>query len=149
MKLTAFASLVAALSIALVCRVSLGAQQSGGQSVWDGVYTDEQAQKGLIVYTETCASCHGGELEGDGFAPALTGPEFMSTWNGTTVGDLFERIRVSMPPGTPESVSAQDKTTVVAFVLQRNKFPAGQTALPPQAEAMKAIKFEANKPGRD
>ena len=72
------------------------------QSVNAGVYTDAQATRGADTYNKECASCHGAGLEGDGFAPALSGTEFLSNWNGTTLGDLFDRIRISMPPGQPD-----------------------------------------------
>ncbi|MFN2446416.1 MAG: c-type cytochrome [Vicinamibacterales bacterium] len=112
------------------------------QSTNSGVYSEVQAKRGEATYTQTCASCHGGQLEGDGFAPALTGPEFMANWTGTTVGDLFERIRVSMPPGQESSVGAQDKIDVVGFILKANQFPAGQSDLAKETEALKQIKFE-------
>jgi len=51
---------------------------------------------------------------------------FMSSWNGTTVGDLFERIRVSMPPGSPGTLPATDKVDIVAYLRQSSTFPAGQ-----------------------
>jgi mono/diheme cytochrome c family protein len=148
MNITKWTWLTFAAFVAAIAHVAVTAQGNAGQSTWSGVYTEEQAKKGGAVYAEACAGCHGGELEGDGFAPALAGPDFLSTWNGTTVGDLFERVRVSMPPGTENSVSPQDKAHVVAFVLQRNKFPAGTTELAPQTDALKAIKFEATKPGK-
>ncbi|MCA1584857.1 MAG: cytochrome c [Acidobacteria bacterium] len=112
------------------------------QSTNSGVYSEVQAKRGEATYTQACASCHGGQLEGDGFAPALTGPEFMANWTGTTVGDLFERIRVSMPPGQESSVGAQDKIDVVGFILKANQFPAGQSDLAKETEGLKQIKFE-------
>jgi len=118
-------------------------------SVWGGVYSDAQAKRGAGVYKEACASCHGDGLEGDGFAPPLTGPEFMANWNGTSVGDLFERVRVSMPPSAPDSVSAQEKADILAYVLQQSKFPAGKTELAKDAAALKTVKFEATKPGQN
>lgn len=124
---------------------SVGAQAP--KSVWDGAYTEAQSQRGAAAYTENCSECHSPELMGDGFAPALAGSEFMNAWNGLTVGDLFERVRVSMPPGKESSVPPQTKADIVAFILQANKFPAGQTELPATTDALKAIKFEATKPG--
>ena len=35
----------------------LAAQAS--RSVWDGVYTDEQAKRGQTLYGKECSSCHG------------------------------------------------------------------------------------------
>lgn len=117
------------------------------KSVWDGAYTEEQAKRGEDFYTKNCAECHQQELTGDGFAPGLTGSDFMNAWNGLSVGDLFERIRISMPPGKENSLSNQAKADIVAHILKFNKFPAGQTELAGQTEALKGIKFEATKPG--
>ena len=118
------------------------------KSVWDGAYTDEQATRGSAAFKENCAECHGQDLSGDGFAPALAGADFMNAWNGLTVGDLFDRIRISMPPGKEASLPSQGKIDIVAYILSFNKFPAGKTELPPQLEVVKQIKFESTKPGR-
>jgi hypothetical protein len=115
------------------------------QSVTAGVYTEEQATRGAAVFTKECASCHGEGLEGDGFAPALSGTEFLSNWNGTTLGDLFDRIRISMPPGSPASVPPESKADVIAHVLKFNKYPAGSTEIGKDLEALKQIKFELPK----
>lgn len=120
-------------------------QAEQGQSTTSGVYTEAQATRGATTYTKACSSCHGNQLEGDGFAPALSGPEFMANWTGTTVGDLFERIRVSMPPGQESTVTSQEKADIVGFLLKSNKYPAGETELGNQTDALKLIKFEAPK----
>ncbi len=116
-------------------------------STWSGVYTEDQAKTGALTYAKACSECHLEDLAGDGFAPALKGPEFMNNWNALTVGDLFERIRVSMPPGNPSSVSSKEKAEIVAHILKNAGFPAGTTELASQTEMLKAIKFEATKPG--
>jgi hypothetical protein len=119
-----------------------------GSTTWSGVYTEEQATAGAAAYTKNCSECHLEDLAGDGFAPALKGPEFMNNWNTLTVGDLFERIRVSMPPSSPSSVSAKEKAEIVSHILKNAGFPAGTTELASQTEMLKTIKFEATKPGR-
>lgn len=115
------------------------------QSVTSGVYTDEQATRGEATYNKECSSCHGAGLEGDGFAPALSGTEFLSNWNGTTLGDLFDRIRISMPPGSPGSVPPQSKADIVAHLLKSNTYPAGMTEVGKDLEPLKLIKFELPK----
>jgi cytochrome c len=115
------------------------------KSVWDGVYTQVQADRGKTAYAEQCASCHGAELSGGEMAPPLAGGEFTSGWDGLTVGDLFERIRVSMPQNAPGSLSGQQNADILAFMLAQNKFPAGQTELAKETAALKQIKFEAKK----
>lgn len=120
-------------------------EEAKGPSVWDGVYTAEQAKRGEAAYQNECSSCHGGDMMGDGFAPPLTGSEFANTWNGASLGDLFERIRISMPPASPEAVSAPSKADILSFVLQAGKFPDGKTELQSQTEVLKAIQFQATK----
>jgi mono/diheme cytochrome c family protein len=118
-------------------------------SVWDGVYTEDQAKRGSPLYSEHCASCHGPELMGGEMAPPLATGDFLSGWDGLTVGDLFERIRISMPQNAPGSLSGQQNADILAFVFSANKFPAGMTELSNQAMILKTIKFEAKKPGHD
>src|SRR4029079_19664882 len=67
------------------------------QSVWDAIYTTEQATRGGLLYSERCARCHGPDLTGGETAPALASPEFKGNWSGLSVDDLFERIKISMP----------------------------------------------------
>ena len=71
------------------------AQQSA--SVWDGVYSQEQASRGQTLYTKECSSCHGAALDGSGQAHPLSGADFKGNWNGQTVDDLFEKVQTSMP----------------------------------------------------
>jgi hypothetical protein len=143
MKLSTL-GLVAAPAVWLAA-LSASPMAAQEQSVNAGVYTDAQATRGADTYTKECASCHGAGLEGDGFAPALSGTEFLSNWNGTTLGDLFDRIRISMPPGSPASVPPESKADIVAHLLKSNNFPAGQTEVGKDLEPLKQIKFELPK----
>ena len=115
------------------------------KSIWDGIYTEEQATRGKALYASECSSCHGAELTGGEMAPGLAGGEFISGWDGLTVGDLFERIRISMPQNAPGSLSGQQNADILAFVFSVNKFPAGTSDLPKEAGILKQIKFEAKK----
>jgi mono/diheme cytochrome c family protein len=119
------------------------------RSVWDGVYTQEQAERGGAVYGGECASCHGEDLMGRDEATPLTGGQFMSNWDGLTVGDLFERVRVSMPQGEPGKLSGQQTADVLAYVLNVNGFPPGEAELARHAQLLKEIRIEARKPGSE
>jgi mono/diheme cytochrome c family protein len=150
MRLKVAAAVIAMVWAAGVLQIAR-AEQAGAasaSSTWGGVYTDDQAKQGQAAYVKNCAECHGEDLGGDGFAPSLKGPEFMNNWNGLTVAELFERIRVSMPPSNPNSVSAKEKADIVAHLLNQNGFPAGKSELPSTSDGLKGIKFEATKPGR-
>ena len=120
--------------------------QETSRSVWDGVYTDEQTKRGEALYARECASCHGDLLTGGEQAPPLAGGEFLSNWNGLTVGDLFERVRKTMPLNKPGKLSREVNADILAYMLAVNKFPAGQTELSHNAEMLKQIRIEATKP---
>ncbi|SRR5579883_3199909 len=140
-------ALLTLLSVAALGTYALRAQDAS-KSVWDGVYTDDQAKKGAAAYAEQCASCHGDQLTGGEMAPPLAGGEFMSNWNGLSVGDLFERIRTGMPPANPGKLSRESKTDIVAYMLAYNKFPAGSKPLPSSTEMLKQYRIDAQKPGK-
>ena len=93
--------------------------------MWDGVFTKEQAERGAATYKTSCSECHGNDLAGDGFAPALTGSDFMGNWNDLSVGDLFERIRISMPPSGPSAVTPAQKADIVAHIMNVEQVPGG------------------------
>ncbi|MBZ5728998.1 MAG: cytochrome c [Acidobacteriia bacterium] len=116
------------------------------RSVWDGVYTEEQAGRGKAHYNRECASCHGEALSGGEEAPPLAGDAFLANWNGLTVGDLFERIRRSMPQDNPGRLSRQQDIDILAYMLAANRFPAGKAELESRGEALKQIRFDAAKP---
>jgi mono/diheme cytochrome c family protein len=115
-------------------------------SVWDGAYTKEQAERGRKLYRGQCASCHGETLSGGESAPPLAGGEFLSSWNGLTVGDLFERIRVTMPQDDPGTLSRQENADIISYILSVNKFPSGKTELQQKTEQLKQIRIEATRP---
>ena len=127
-------------------RGTLAAAQDKSQ--WEGVYTEDQAKRGEPLYSQYCASCHGPDLAGGEMAPGLTGGEFSSNWNDLSLGELFERIRISMPQNSPGSLSRQQDADVLAYVLFKSNFPAGQTELPTQTEILNGIKFVAQKPAQ-
>jgi hypothetical protein len=105
------------------------------QTVWDGVYTPEQAKRGQAVFLEKCASCHGQDLGGtqgsavevDG--TPLVGASFIEKWREDELGELFKFIQTSMPHGSPAAASDSEKLDVLAFILRSNNFPAGASVL--------------------
>lgn len=126
---------------------TIGARQSApSRSVLDGVYTEDQAKRGQALYAQECSSCHGPELGGAEMAPALAGPAFAADWSGLTMGDLVDRIRVSMPVNDPGKLGRQQCADIVSFMLKVGQFPAGKAELPSEAEPLKNIRFEAPKP---
>jgi len=119
---------------------------AASRSVWDGVYTEGQAKRGQAFYTQECSSCHGTDLAGADEVPALSGPAFLANWEGLTVGDLFERVRISMPPNKQGRLTRQQIADILSHVLKANSFPTGKTELDPKTEVQKQIRIEATKP---
>ena len=124
----------------------LRAQNAPSRSVWDGVYTQEQSRRGEALYGGECAKCHGTDLGGADEVPALSGGGFLSNWDGLTVGDLSERVRISMPPNKQGRLSRQQIVDILSYVLSVNSFPAGKTDLDPRTEQLKQIRIEATRP---
>jgi mono/diheme cytochrome c family protein len=115
------------------------------RSVWDGVYSEAQSQRGEKVYTDSCASCHGPDLAGSQIVPALVGDEFLMKWNGAVAGDLFELMRTTMPQDSPESLKPPQYADVLAFVFSKNRMPTGNTELAADFDALKTIRIEPSK----
>ena len=112
-------------------------------TVWDKVYTEAQAARGKETYMAECAGCHADDLGGSGYAPAMKGSEFMTAWGEKTLGDFFDRARKLMPPDTPGSLGPEKYRDVIAFLLQENKYPAGERELAADSAALHAIKITA------
>ena len=116
------------------------------RTVWDSVFTAEQATRGQAAYNRTCARCHQPTLGGADQSPALMGSAFLGNWNGLTLGAMHERIRTSMPTDDPGTYGRQHIADVMAYVLKVNGFPAGAVELPKESEALLEIRFQASKP---
>ncbi len=134
------------IGTALLASVALCAQGDGLRSVLEGVFTAEQSARGDKSYSQNCASCHGTALTGGESAPPLTGGEFSSNWYGLTVGDLFDRIRTTMPGDRPGSMGREPIADTLAYILSMNQFPAGNSELSAKTEVLKQIRLEASAP---
>ena len=124
--------------------VTLTAGPAAGQSrtVWDGVYTEAQAERGRERYRAVCGYCHRDDLSGGGSeagAPALRGPFFLNQWRGRPLVDLFVTIGTTMPQQDPDSLRAQVVIDIVGYLLQQNGVPAGDTELPPRLAPLRDI----------
>jgi S-disulfanyl-L-cysteine oxidoreductase SoxD len=140
-----------AIALVLVCGAVCGslARAAAAQTTrttWNGIYTEAQSKRGQAVYEEQCLSCHSPDLKGADQAPALVGADFNAEWNDLAVSDLFERTRISMPADKPGTLKPEQVADVIAFVLSKGGFPAGETELPAQAETLKDIKFLSKQP---
>lgn len=134
---------VAATAVAFVACVSVSLSGAAGQdrtrSVWDGVFTAAQADRGRTLYLKECASCHAENLQGGDEAPGLVGGGFLAQWIDLSAGDLLERTRMTMPQDRPGLLSREAYIEILAHVFRANSFPAGDVELPRETAVLKQI----------
>jgi mono/diheme cytochrome c family protein len=103
-------------------------------SIWDGVYTEEQAERGERAYL-VCARCHGRRLNGAAddpdmkSTPPLARAAFLRNWSGQSVAGLFQYTRATMPQNNPGSMSDQEYVDIIAYMLAVTGTPAGENEL--------------------
>jgi mono/diheme cytochrome c family protein len=117
-------------------------QQADAQttsSVWEGVYTAAQVDRGKAAYARHCSRCHGDDPANS--RNPLSGDRFAEHWESRTLADLFHRIRDTMPPGEASTVLAADKLDALAYLLQQNGFPEGRAELPSDGDALATIQI--------
>ena len=115
-------------------------------TVWDGVYTREQSDRGEKIYADRCAKCHGDTLQGIEAAPALVGPRFYSNWDGETLDALFERMRTSMPQDRPGALTRTENADILAYLLRVGAFPSGKMTLDAQGGALIRVRVLMYRP---
>jgi mono/diheme cytochrome c family protein len=143
MKNHASLSRVLLLSIALGVTVStssspLVVDARQARSATDGVYTEMQATRGQQIYGERCAACHGPALQGQ-LAPPLSGASFISVWGSRSLSDLVNKIQNTMPANSPGTLTREQATDLVAYILQAAKFPVGRAELTGDDAVLKQI----------
>jgi len=119
--------------------ISTAAQSS--RTIWNGVFSSTQAKRGEAIAGRRCAACHSADLAGGQDGPPLVGSDVLQAWSGTSAGDLFDRIRTTMPADAPQSLSAQDTADILAFIFSQNKCPPGEQDLPSEVDALKHIQI--------
>ncbi len=140
--ITALMATCALLATAAGVRTVLHAQ---GASTSAGVYTDAQATRGAGLYKDQCAACHGDDLRGNDIIPGLTGQTFTGNWQGKSLGDLYDKIQMTMPALNPGSLTPEQTADLIAHMLSVSKHPAGKVDLASKVEALQQIKIDAPK----
>src|SRR5687768_6120962 len=113
------------------------AAQNANRSIWTGVYSKAQAERGKVRFLSDCATCHNFDLQGQGTrGPALTGAPFMRNWETQELKSLFAKIQ-RMPLNNPASLPDAVYMDIMTYILQVNAFPEGDRDL--SAEALEGI----------
>jgi len=114
---------------------------AGAQDAKPALFTADQGTAGAAIYSQSCAACHGQQLEGVA-APALKGSTFgeMATAQSLTVDALLDVITNTMPQSDPGSLKPEENAAVTAYILQQNGYPAGSTPLAKGGAGLKDAK---------
>jgi len=130
MKISTVFALVALIVAGVSAQERAASSAASVRTVWEGVYTSQQAERGRAAYDLHCASCHRDDLSGyDGI---LRGSRFMEKYREANLDLLFGKTKSTMPRNSPGSLSDQMYTDVLTYVLQSNDIPAGASELAPE-----------------
>ena len=113
-------------------------------SIWSGVYSKAQAERGVEVHSATCAKCHGNRLNGAGWpdqppSPAIAREGFLKRWEGRPMSELASFIRDRMPEDNPGGLSDQEISDAIAQMLAVSTVPAGNKELDVKSDAASLI----------
>ncbi len=104
-------------------------------SIWDGIFTEVQAERGRAAYPGACGLCHGRRLNGAPddpdmrSTPPLARARFLRTRDGRSLATLFEYARATMPEDNPGSLTDDEYVDVIAYMLSVGGMPAGEAEL--------------------
>jgi mono/diheme cytochrome c family protein len=129
---------------------SLGKPADQKLSIWSGVYTKAQDERGAAIHSGACAHCHGPRLNGAAQSdqppsPAIARVGFLRKWSGQSVGALVTYVCTKMPPDRPGTLSEQDCADAVAHILAVSNIPAGDKELPADPKALAGIVIQEKK----
>jgi mono/diheme cytochrome c family protein len=104
------------------------------------LYTAAQASAGAAVFAQSCATCHGANLEGVA-GPALKGPAFrdMAAAQNLNAQSLLTVVSQSMPQDNPASLTPAQYAALIAYILQQNGYPAGTSELSETSPGLKDL----------
>ncbi|HEV2200071.1 MAG TPA: hypothetical protein VGR73_09630 [Bryobacteraceae bacterium] len=100
--------------------MAAAAQENAGKSVWDGVYTADQAKRGDAVFTRRCLKCHSTGFERTGF---------IERWREDKLSGFFNFISTYMPRDSPGSATQSEYLDIASYIMSNNDLPAGAQEL--------------------
>ena len=126
-------SILFAVAVLTAVAVTAAGGQAAGppqsKTVWDGVYTQEQAARGAASFASSCARCHAIEANGGAEGRNLAGNAFWDSFRESTVDHLLDYVSRNMPNGAGGTLSASTYADLIAYILSRNDLPSGPNEL--------------------
>jgi mono/diheme cytochrome c family protein len=90
----------------------------------------DQWSRGVWIYGQECAGCHGDDNKGDDDSPALA-PLSRAPRDGSerasfgSAADVFAYIKAEMPPMAPGTLNDADTWAVMAYILKQAQIDYG------------------------
>lgn len=121
---------IMALMSALALAAGTTDASAQSETIWAGLYSQSQAQRGAAVHSSACAKCHGNRLNGAGWpdqppSPAIAREGFLKRWEGKPLSELADYIREKMPADDPGGLTDQEISDAVAQMLALSSVPPG------------------------
>jgi len=129
-----------------------GQEEGRSASVWDGVFTEAQVERGEAAYTGSCGRCHGRRLNGAPddpdmiSTPPLARAKFLRVWEGRSLATLFDYTRATMPESNPGSLADEEYVDIIAYMLSVGGMPSGGDELRPDPTSLARIVIEQQPP---
>lgn len=121
------------LSVASAAALGGAALAQGGATFAD------QVEAGRTAYATECAACHGEQLTGSQFAPALKGAAFLNKWGDAPLEQVHDYIRSSMPPARAGGLDDETYAALLALILAENGTDNGGAPLPADSRQLAGL----------
>lgn len=126
------AALGAILAVLLASLSACALAQPTGPTV------GQLAERGEAVYSTRCAKCHGVKGEGATCPPVIGDNAALAKYR--TAGELLTYLSSSMPFDAPGSLSSEEYSQALAYLLLQNHLAAGRTVFTP--DSMSSIRLQ-------
>ncbi len=125
---------VSALALAAAPAATVGQKTTN-----DGIYSKAQADAAKPQFDKLCAECHAFTVAAKKQEKDLPlgGEPFLKKWEGRGLEELATVIVTTMPNDGSAIVSDEETLNLLAYILQRNGYPAG--AAPLTRESVTAV----------
>src|SRR5215470_12022784 len=105
-----------AVAVVFVFAMAATAQEKAGKTIWDGVYSADQAKRGEAVFSANCRKCHSTGFYRTGF---------VERWREEKLTGFFNWISTMMPRDRPGFLKPNDYLDIAAYIMSNNDVPAG------------------------
>lgn len=119
----------------LGCLIGWLAASAEMRTINDGVYTEEQADVGEVLYKEHCLLCHDKKY----FRPILERSA------GQPLDILFTVMSASMPENNPGFLSQKESVDILAYILSLSRYTPGDSELDYRDGALNEVIVEPRK----